>query len=573
MTFPDAGTLGTPTEGEARASTGSGSFAAPPRLSQHPGDLISRHDAQGKYLEVSPSSRELLGYEPAELIGRDGYELIHPDDAGEVGRLHEAVLRGEPARTVTFRVRQKAGTFRWVEAVTTVVRDVDGGVLEFLVDARDVTARKHAEDALRTSRRFLQSVIDNASSVVYVKDLEGRYLLINREYENLFGVDRREFEGRTDYDLFEAEVAAKLRANDGRVCAEGRPINYEEEVPCPDGVRVYLSVKFPLLDDHGRVMAVGGISTDITDRKRDLERLRKQNDLLQEAIRSERHAHETLKRAEVQLIQAEKLSALGLMVAGIAHEVNNPLSFATNNLAVLRRDLALLLDLLAVYRKADGMIAGHDPELARRIAELSEDMDLDYTLGNLAPLLTRTAEGLGRIQRTVRDLRDFVRPDEGDLCHCDLNAGVRTTASVISPRARQQGVQVELDLRPLPEVTCHPSQINQAVLNLVANAIDACAGGGTVTISTRPSGETGAEIEVRDDGPGIPESIRDRILDPFFTTKAIGQGTGLGLSVADGIARAHGGSLTFETETGRGTAFRLTLPADRPASADEASQG
>jgi len=286
----------------------------------------------------------------------------------------------------------------------------------------------------------------------------------------------------------------------------------------------------------------------LTERERAEEQLRSQ--------------HETLKQAQSQMVQTEKLAGLGQMVAGVAHEINNPLAFVTNNLAVLERDLQALGDLLTLYAEGEPALATARPDLHARIRDLSERIDLAYTLPNLQGLLDRSREGLRRLEQIVRDLRDFARLDESERQAVELNAGIVSTLNIIAGRAKHKQVRLESRLAPgLPLVTCYPAKINQVVMNLVANAIDACAAGDTVTVVTRalPADE-GVEIEVADTGEGMTNEVRERIFDPFFTTKPVGEGTGLGLSISYGIVRDHGGAIEVTSEPGQGTRFVVRLP-------------
>ena len=287
--------------------------------------------------------------------------------------------------------------------------------------------------------------------------------------------------------------------------------------------------------------------------------LRKVNAQLREAARSERQAHEELKRTQSQMVQMEKLSSLGQMVAGIAHEINNPLAFITNNLTVLQRDTGALRNLLNLYREGDEALVAARPELRERIAALCEDIDLEYTLNSLDRLMARSLDGLGRIQAIVRGLRDFARLDEGELKEADLNDGIRSTVDILGSQAKKQGIALELDLQPLPQVTCYPAKVNQVVMNLLTTAIDACPDGGKVTLRTGPA-EGGVEIHVLDTGRGIDPAVRGKIFDPFFTTKPPGKGTGLGLSISYGIVQDHGGRLSFDSSPDRGTHFTVFLP-------------
>jgi len=664
-------------------------------LAENSTDMISRHDAAGLYLYVSPVCRTLTGYTPAQLLGRSPYELIHPDDLAEVHRVHSTMLATTDTFTVAYRGRRRDGAYVWLETTTKAVLDpATGRVAEIQCSTRDVTLRKQAEQELRESRELLQAVLDNNPSVVYIKDVAGRYVLVNRRFEALFRVRRRELIGRSDPDFFPPGVAETLRRNDRKVLDSGAPMEFEEVAPHDDGPHTYLSVKFPLCDHQGEPYALCGISTDITERQRtevalreqtevlrsildhmadavivadeaerflvfnpaakrmfgggaadssaaewsgryglylpdtatpfpaaDLplarairgeptldveifvrhpgrpegawvlingqplrdehgrprggvivcrditerktaeERLRLQNLRLHEVAERERLSHDALKQAEVQLVQAEKLTALGQVVAGVAHEINNPLSFVINNVAVLQRDVAGLRDLLRAYGEADPVLAGHAPELLDRLRGLADHLDLAYTLGNLDRLTDRTREGLRRIQQIVKDLRDFARLDDADLQAVDLNDGVTSTVNIIHGQALKQGVAVETDLRPLPPVTCYPGKINQVLMNLLVNAIDASAEGGAVTVRTAPApASDGVLIHVEDVGTGIDPRVIDRIFDPFFTTKPIGQGTGLGLSISYGIVKAHGGTIRVASEPGRGTRFTVSLP-------------
>jgi PAS domain S-box-containing protein len=429
--------------------------------------------------------------------------------------------------------------------------------------AASARAEMQAHERLRESEQRLQAILDNTTAVVYLKDTESRFLLINSRFETLFHITRTQVVGKSNHDLFPREWADAFRANDLKVLESKQALEFEEAVPQDDGMHTYISIKFPLFTATGLVYGVCGISTDITERKRAEEQLRRQNALLQEMAQSEREAHEALWKAQTQMVQAEKLAALGQLVAGVAHEINNPLSFVTNNVAVLQRDVRALRELVDVYQGVESTLQAIQPAAAARARDLAERIDLPYTLQNLDGLMTRSRDGLRRIQHIVKDLRDFARLDESEVQEVDLNAGIESTINIIRGQAKNEQVALELDLQPLPRVTCYPAKINQVVLNLVANAVDACAPGGKVTIGTRPRTK-GIEIFVADTGCGIAPGIRERIFDPFFTTKAQGKGTGLGLSISYGIVQAHGGSIELETEPQHGTCFRVQLPLHCP---------
>jgi signal transduction histidine kinase len=260
------------------------------------------------------------------------------------------------------------------------------------------------------------------------------------------------------------------------------------------------------------------------------------------------------------MVQAEKMAALGQMVAGVAHEINNPLSFVSNNVAVLQRDLRGILRLLELYGQADATIEQANFELIVQIREVSKEMDLAYAMGNLQEMLTRSRDGLKRIQQIVKDLRDFARLDESDLSEVNLNDGIQSTITIIQGHAKKHGVRLISDLGTLPSVLCYPAKVNQVVMNLLSNAIDASGPDGQVTVRTRADNDATVRIEVSDTGTGIEPAIRERIFDPFFTTKPTGQGTGLGLSISYGIVRDHNGTIDVQSEMGKGSTFTVSLP-------------
>jgi len=250
-----------------------------------------------------------------------------------------------------------------------------------------------------------------------------------------------------------------------------------------------------------------------------------------------------LERTQTQLLQSEKMRSLGQLVAGVAHELNNPIGFVHANLQLLPGYMEKLID--AQERGGD---ASKPREAIRK-------------------LLSRSREGTERVKNIVMDLRSFSRMDQAELTDADLNAEITRTLGLMEPRFKD-GIRVERALGPLPPVRCYPAQLNQVFMNLVMNACDALDGHGTVRVSTEPRVE-GVRVSIADDGPGIPSAIRARIFEPFFTTKAAGQGTGLGLSISHGIVERHGGTLSVECPPEGGTVFRIDLPLVARAQVDE----
>lgn len=289
-------------------------------------------------------------------------------------------------------------------------------------------------------------------------------------------------------------------------------------------------------------------------------RLEETNRQLQEALRR-------LQETQAQLIQSEKLASLGQLVAGVAHELNNPISFLYSNMGRLleyARDIRRVFDryrsLLAGFRE------GRHPEVRdlEEVARLESETDIEFLLEDLQALARESREGAERVQAVVTDLRNFSRLDEGEVQNVDLNQGIKSTLTLLRPELKHR-INLELDLEPLPLIRGNAAQLNQVVMNLLMNAAQAIEGEGTVRIVTRAVPE-GVRLTVSDTGCGIPAEHLERIFDPFFTTRkgtrGWDRGTGLGLAIVHSIIRRHSGTIRVESTPGRGTTFTIDLPLD-----------
>lgn len=266
---------------------------------------------------------------------------------------------------------------------------------------------------------------------------------------------------------------------------------------------------------------------------------------------------EQRKQMEHQLLVSEKMASLGQMAAGIAHEINSPLGYVYSNIMVLQRAVPGLMQLIATYRKEEGLL----PEAARaRLQELRESTQIEFVEDDLPQMMEENIAGLRRMRQIVQDMRTLSHVGDQDWQTVDLRETLRSTLNIARKSIEEKESELVLDLRELPPVECVSSQVAQVFLNLVSNAIDANPIGGKISVRTRSIDVDHVAIEVSDTGPGIPDDVLRRIFDPFFTTKPVGSGTGLGLAIAMRIVKAHGGRIDVETELRRGTTFRVVLP-------------
>ena len=267
-------------------------------------------------------------------------------------------------------------------------------------------------------------------------------------------------------------------------------------------------------------------------------------------------ALKNLQRTQAQLIQAEKMSGLGQMVAGIAHEINNPINFINGNLACIDQYVQHLITLLKLYQQ-------HFPQASPEITDCMEEIDLEFLLIDLPRIVASMQTGTSRIRDIVLSLRNFSRLDEAEQKDVDLHEGIDSTLLILNHKLKQ-GIEVIRKYGDLPKILCYPSQLNQVFMNILSNAVDALfetdVKSKQIVIQTRVDGSKHVCISIQDNGNGIPPEIKERIFNPFFTTKPSSKGTGLGLSIIHQIIEKHQGTIDVISELGKGTEFTIKIP-------------
>jgi PAS domain S-box-containing protein len=483
-------------------------------------------DEAGLVVEFNPAAEAAFGYSRAFALGKPIGELIVPEhlrDAHQKG-LARYLREGNPHvlnRRVEIAAQRANGEMFPVELAITEVLAADGRY--FAASLRDLTNQRAIEAARDDSEARLNAFMEHAPLGMYLKDAQGRYILVNPEFCRMFGMPAADLLGKSAEDLLASpEEVAIVRASDAQVLRTLTPMAVEEYLDGRDDYSWTLVMRFPLWSGAAKEWRIGGFDIDITPLKR---------------------ASEEVAAAQNALHQSEKLNALGGLLAGVSHELNNPLSVVIAQAAML-------------------------------------EMQTEGTpLYERAARIKRAAERCAKIVQTFLAMAKQKPPQRAPFC---LNATIESALDLMAYNLRSHGITPERDLAAdLPLIVGDQDQLHQVVLNLISNAIQALE---TMDDARWIRLETGIArdkkrvyLEVHDTGPGIPAAIANRIFDPFFTTKAHGKGTGLGLSFSRAIVEGHGGELSL-MKSRTGARLRLSLPVERleaaaPETAGEEAPG
>ena len=295
-------------------------------------------------------------------------------------------------------------------------------------------------------------------------------------------------------------------------------------------------------------------STRLTQKLTEAEIQAKYTKELETKNKTLRDLNREIQETQTQLIQSEKMAGLGQLVAGIAHELNNPISFVYANMRELQQYTAAITELLSALQN------GLKPEtLKEKLKELDDKYDLNFIQKDIDNLIGESLVGSQRVKDVVQNLRNFSRLDEAEHKKVDLHEGLESTLVLLNNEIKNRIRLHKAYSKDLPQVYCNPGQINQVFMNLLHNATQAVEKEGDIWITTSSNGKT-VEIEIRDNGRGIPKHVQGKIFDPFFTTKPVGKGTGLGLSICYNIIQKHGGKILLDSKEGDGTKFTIVLP-------------
>ena len=502
-------------------------------------------DTASRYLRISRALATKCGIaDPREAIGKTDFHYFTTEHASPAFADEQRIQKTkEPLIDHEEKETFGDGHIAWVSTSKFPFYNREGTLIGTYGISRDITARKVAEER----SRILSLGVEQSPASIVITDKRGRIEYVNPYFEKVSGFSAAEAIGQNPRILKSGHQPAEFYEEMWEAISAGREWSSEIQNLRKNGELFWERARISgIRDDKGEITHYIAVKEDITERKQ---------------------AEAQSREEEAQSQLAQKLQSVGMLAAGVAHEINTPTQYITDNTRFLTDTINQLFKVIACYRAH----FASRPECAenfKEVAAVEKENELEYLLVEIPRSLEQSLEGLGRISRIVSSLKEFSHPNSESKTGADLNKAIETTVAVSRHEWKYVAdVVTELDPK-LPQVECILDEFNQAVLNLVINATHAVddaikkhgAKRGTITIRTRQ--EPGWVVtEVEDTGTGIPPAVRDKIFDPFFTTKGIGKGTGQGLAIVQAvIVKGHGGRVDFTTEMGKGTTFRLYLP-------------
>jgi len=483
-------------------------------------DWIWEVNERGTYTFVSPQIKNILGFDPDEIIGKTPFDLMPEEEGNKISKIFGKFASKKNAFSNLENTNiHKNGTLVVLETSGTPIMDEKGNLLGYRGIDRDITERKKAEEKVRK----MSQAVEQSPATVVITDTKGDIEYVNPKFSQLTGYTAEEAMGENPRILKSGSQSEEFYRELWETITAGKEWRGEIHNKKKNGELFWEHASIsPIIDEKGETTHFIAIKEDVTERKALEKELKEYAD----------HLEDEVKKQANELIQSEKMASIGLLVAGIAHEVNNPLAYLKSNSNFLKQDFS---------------------ELEKMLKERNIEIDFE----EFEEIIDTNIEGLERISKITKALKRFARPDTGGRAFVNINEGIKDTLIMVDNQLKYR-IEVHEDYGEIPMLDCNIGQLNQVFMNLIINASQAMDKG-DMWIKTW-SDNSYIFIRIRDNGAGIPPDRINSIFDPFYTSKE--SGTGLGLSISYRIIQDHNGEIIVESEVGKGTSMTIKLPVE-----------
>lgn len=459
--------------------------------------------------------------------------------------------------------------------------DIDAGLLEFDQHEQFDIFHSNLYSALRESEDRFKELADNLPALIWITNARQLPIFCNSFWFKTFGITPGAVDKQQWLQRIHEEDSEKVLQTYRKASTERTRFKIEYRLRKPDGSLVWiLETAVPRIRKNGNFAGLMGCGMDITAQKEAQAALVKINQQLEERVNERTRAltaanktlefeknqqtqlNQQLREAQTHLLQSEKMASIGQLAAGVAHEINNPLGYIYSNLQSLKQYIQDLIQAAEWAERLSDHLPGDHPD-RHAFNQLKQSVDLAFLKTDAIDLVTESLEGATRAKKIVQDLRDFSRIDKQERELFDLEAGMDATLNIVNNELKYKA-EIVKEYAGLKPYECVGAQLNQVFMNLLVNAAHAIETFGKITVRTGYQGDDWLWVEVEDTGKGMSEETKAKIFDPFFTTKPVGKGTGLGLSLSYNFVKEHEGRIEVDSTPGKGSKFRVYLPATPP---------